>query len=239
MVHYLSPDTLVIFSHGFGDNKEKVQVFAKELAKDGYFVVSLDNKCHGERKDETFFNIVKKGEKIDIFKVRQLIKETADDVVKLIDYYNTVDNINMSKIGMTGISMGGYATYRVGVIDSRVKILSPLIASPYWDEIPKDVKVINNCMETNEVKEYINKYTPSNNIDSFVDKKLLIQIGGKDKHYKLDRVVAFYKKIIKKLEKQGKEKKYINLIVHEQLGHEVNDEMLIVTKKWFRKNFED
>ena len=60
-----------------------------------------------------------------IFRVRQLIKETADDVVKLVDYYDGVGSLKISKIGMIGISMGGFTTFRVGIIDDRVKVLTP------------------------------------------------------------------------------------------------------------------
>ena len=70
-----------------------------------------------------------------------------------------------------------------------------------------------------------------------MNKYWLIQIGGRDNHYNPKRVGAFYENIIKKLDAHNKEKDFIDFVVYDQLDHEVNDEMIELAKKWFKKIF--
>ena len=43
---------LIILSHAFLDSKEYWQAKLEDLAAAGYYVVALDNRGHGERREE-------------------------------------------------------------------------------------------------------------------------------------------------------------------------------------------
>jgi dipeptidyl aminopeptidase/acylaminoacyl peptidase len=59
-------------------------------------------------------------DKLDVYQVRRLIKETADDIPTIIDHLTADNQIDEQRIGMFGVSMGGFVTFRALVIEADV-----------------------------------------------------------------------------------------------------------------------
>jgi hypothetical protein len=81
---------LLILSHGFTGSKNDFfqdMKIVQKLADKGFFIIAMDNRGHGDRKDPAFLGYAIKDSKINIYVIRKLIKESADDVSSLINYY--------------------------------------------------------------------------------------------------------------------------------------------------------
>lgn len=225
---------LVLVSHGFAGSKESMNEDGKmdELAKMGYYVVALDNRMHGERPGASFkVEAVKSMGKINLVMVRTAIKETADDVKRLVDFYSYEEQIDENRIGMIGVSMGGFVTYRAMTIEDRIKVAVPFISSPFWDDIPGDLpKELE--IETENLEVYSNEYSPGNQVEKFYPCAIFGQVGDSDEHFKVERVQDFYGALEKYYEKTPDK---LKLKVYPNVGHEVTDEMWKNGLEWFEE----
>ena len=224
---------LVILSHAFQSSKEFWQDKMLSLAKAGYYAVALDNRGHGERKGPDFKAQVFEKDGFNLYEVRRLIKETADDIPILIDHFSTHENVDAERIGMIGVSMGGFITFRALVIDDRIRVAAPVIASPYFDEKPRDVPLVNRPEINRALDDYSQKFSPAYYPDQFYPLAILIQVGGQDKHLAADRVRQFYESLISRYDQRPAKLKFIQ---EDSTGHEFTAPMWHNATKWFNKH---
>lgn len=122
----------VIVLHGTGGSKEGDLVvgIAERLARLGFIAVTIDGRHHGERTregggaaeyNEAIARAWRTGEGHPFY------YDTVWDVMRLIDYLATRDDIDVTRIGLTGISKGGIETYFTAAVDTRVAAAAPLI----------------------------------------------------------------------------------------------------------------
>jgi pimeloyl-ACP methyl ester carboxylesterase len=228
---------LVILSHGFTVSKETWTENLASLAGMGFHAVALDNRCHGERKGSGFNSQVYADGRLIILEVRRLIKETADDISILIDHYTKDERIDADRIGLAGVSMGGFVTFKALANDTRIKAAAPIIASPHWDDIPAGINAFEEEDEDGRrrLEVYSNQHGPAIQMDRYYPRAILIQIGGIDNHYSGDRVIHFYNDL-KVL--YGPASNRLKLVVHEGAGHDFTPEMWRLAVKWFRKHLQ-
>ena len=113
---------LVILIHGWTGRKEDVLFFAYFLAVRGYVVVSMDAFGHGERA-------LKEGWTVEAFS--NLLLQTSDDINRVIAHYEKDPRVDVSRVGLSGISMGGVITYYyLTREDKRIRAAVPMIATP-------------------------------------------------------------------------------------------------------------
>ncbi|MBW1888286.1 MAG: alpha/beta hydrolase, partial [Deltaproteobacteria bacterium] len=170
---------LVIFSHAFTGAKEDLTDHLKTFAELGYYAVALDNRAHGERSVRGFISqrVFDDG-KLNVYEVRKLIKETADDMQMLINHFVKEEGVDEGRIGIIGVSMGGFSALRTLVMEERIKVAASVIASPYFDEIPEDVPIVKEPEIMRKLKDYSNRYSPASYLDRFYPRAVLFQIGG-------------------------------------------------------------
>src|SRR4051812_22376878 len=123
---------VVIVLHGTGGNKESQRTFLGELARNGFVAVAIDGRYHGARakggKD------AKSGDYNDAIlrtfrtgKEHPFFFDTAWDVMRLVDYLTTRDDIDAQRIGLIGFSKGGIETYLAAAADPRIAVAVPCI----------------------------------------------------------------------------------------------------------------
>ncbi len=227
-----SPKPLVIFSHGFSGNKEFWKEYMKELAELGYYTVAIDNRLHGERNDEGFSSVLSSDGKVDFYKVFKAIKLNAEDIKQVLDYFTKKAEIDRTRIAMVGISMGGFTTYRTVVIDNRIKVAIPIIASPVWGDLPRDTPVNNNSEIIGRFNNLSGKFSPSKFLDLFYPTALLMQAGSKDIHFDVNKLKKFYEDI-KQYYVYDTSK--LELIIFEGVKHEFTKEMWDNAKSWLAR----
>ena len=91
-----TPAPAVLCSHGYLNNREMQDCNYIELARRGYVVISLDDFSHGNSD-------VPVGHKDDPY-------VQSNGLIAFIDYLDSLDYVDSSKIGVTGHSMGGQYT---------------------------------------------------------------------------------------------------------------------------------
>ena len=191
-----------------------------------------DNRECGQRRSFRFYLKVLKGFKVNMAELVRLFKESADDCKNLIGHYVNENNIDNERIGVTGFSMGGYIAFRLLVIDSRVKAASPMIASPYWDDLPCDRRMSDAPGIIKKLKAYSEMYNPALFPERIFPRPVLMQIGACDVHFKVKKVENFYENL-KSYYNDVPER--VELLVYENVAHGITPAMLEKTSEWFMK----
>ncbi len=225
-------NTLLILSHGFNGSKENWNHKMEVLAQKGYYTVALDNRYHGGRKGMSLEEkVMTKEGLINVVALRKLIYETASDVSVLIDYFMQKKTLKFEKIGMMGISLGGYITYASLANDERISFAVPLISSPFWDDIPENPIFLRTPDSLEKLKKYSSLHSPASHINKMTNRNILGLIGKNDTHFDVARVMEFYQQLknIDTLEKFKKELKIYDV------AHEVNETMWNDVLSWLEE----
>lgn len=125
----------ILFFHGLLSDKMGSAKELRSLAENGYLVVSVDNWGHGDRKAGDF-NTRFHSKNPDFEKnFIDAVERTAYDASIITDRLcETVSH--RSRLGITGISMGGFITYKVLSQDNRFKAGCPIAGCPIWEGFP-------------------------------------------------------------------------------------------------------
>jgi len=104
---------VVIALHGTGGSKGNMAALCRKLADAGFIAVAIDGRYHGERKSGS-------GE-------HPFYYDTVWDIMRLVDYLDTRDDVDPARIGLTGISKGGIETIFTAAMDRRITVAVPFI----------------------------------------------------------------------------------------------------------------
>ena len=121
---------VVIALHGTGGSKANMLALCRKLAERGFITVAIDGRYHGERiqagKGTTEYNdaIVRAW---DGSGEHPFYYDTVWDVMRLVDYLSTRDDVDANRIGLIGISKGGIETYLAAAADERIAVAVPCI----------------------------------------------------------------------------------------------------------------
>lgn len=128
----------VLFYHGFGGNKEKIEVHSISLAQAGFLVISLDAIGHGQRRFPHFaevFNDERWAREPEATEAHYLtiVRQTAAEVPMIVDKLLSCGWAHLEHLGIGGISMGGEITYAAIVNEPRLRVATPILGSPEWE----------------------------------------------------------------------------------------------------------
>jgi dienelactone hydrolase len=119
---------VVIALLGTGGTKESQLPFLTELAKAGFVAVAIDGRYHGARTKagkgsaeylDAILRAFREGKEHPFF------FDTAWDVMRLIDYLETREDVDPKRIGIFGISKGGIEAYLAAAVDPRIAVVVP------------------------------------------------------------------------------------------------------------------
>lgn len=217
---------LLIFSHEFRSKKEFFLEEMKFFAGHDFFTIAVDNKHHGMRKEPPFAAMCMEDGKFNVLKIRKIINDSAYDIPKIIDYLINTENLDITRIGLYGISMGGYIAFKVLTMDDRVSFAALFISSPYWNDIPPSDFFLNNETIRKDLEEYAATESPASAVEKIKTCKILLQNGAADTHFNINKVKNFVA-----LLQNGKN---TNLDFFEYAGvkHEVTEEMKLKARSW-------
>jgi dienelactone hydrolase len=127
---------VVIALHGTGGSKNSMAALCRALVDHGFIAVAIDGRYHGERKSsegqEDYHDAIVRawhgsGE-------HPFYYDTVWDVMRLVDYLQTRDDVDAQRIGLIGISKGGIETYLAAAADPRIAVAVPCIGmeSFHW-----------------------------------------------------------------------------------------------------------
>lgn len=130
---FKAPRPAVIALHGTGGHKEGGEIvnIARKAAQRGFVAVAIDGRFHGERTragsgaaeyNDAIARAWREG------KQHPFYYDTAWDVMRLIDFLATRNEVDTRRIGLTGISKGGIETYLAAAADPRIAVAVPYIS---------------------------------------------------------------------------------------------------------------
>ncbi len=121
---------VVIALHGTGGNKEGQLPLLEELAARGFVAVAIDGRYHGARIPsgkgsreyvEAMWQTWRTGQG------KPFLYDTVWDVLRLLDYLATRNDIDAQRIGVIGFSKGGMEAYLAAALDERIAVAVPCI----------------------------------------------------------------------------------------------------------------
>ena len=135
---------VVIALHGTGGRKESQLPVLRALAERGFLAIAIDARHHGERtkagkgSDEYQQAILRawreggrdpgtRGDAQASRRTYPFFYDTVWDVMRLIDYLETRDDVDPQRIGLIGTSKGGIETYLAAAADERIAAAVPCI----------------------------------------------------------------------------------------------------------------
>lgn len=131
---------VVIALHGTGGTKESQLPLLTDLARDGFIAVAIDGRYHGARSADGKGSADYSAAILRAFRAASassstdaapreypFFYDTAWDVMRLIDYLETRDDVDAARIGLIGFSKGGIETYLAAAADPRIAVAVPCI----------------------------------------------------------------------------------------------------------------
>jgi hypothetical protein len=146
----------VFFISGFGGSKEDGLRLGYRLAQAGFFCISFDAWLHGERydlwrdhaADPAFGGVYPAESGLDtgvlFFRV---IQQCLLDVQMLIEHYADDARVDIDRIGVTGLSMGGYASFLIFANIPGIQAAVPMIGIPQFSRRWRDL--LDECAFSN------------------------------------------------------------------------------------------
>lgn len=255
----------VIALHGTGGNKAGAEIVAlcEKFVRLGFICVSIDGRYHGERTaagtgaaeyNEAIARAWRSGQEHPFY------YDTVWDVMRLIDYLQTREDIDPKRIGLTGISKGGVETYLAAAVDTRVAVAAPLIGvqsfkwaldngqwkariatiQPAFDTVANEAKRSTNDVAF--VREFYDRVVPSiygsfdgpSMLPLIAPRPLLVINGDSDANTPIAGVRLAVESA-KPAYAKHKASDRLVLKVQENTAHTVTPEHIDATVAWFVK----
>ncbi len=112
----------IILVHGWSRNVDRTMSYIKKLHPAGYNLLVFDSRCHGRSDDDKFSSMVK----------------FMEDIRAAIDYSEKLPNVDTSRIGVLGLSIGGAASLYAASLDNRIKSVVTLGAFSHPKKVMGD-----------------------------------------------------------------------------------------------------
>lgn len=121
------PYPCVIIMHGYGGNKNGLQMLAPVFAMQGIATFAIDAEYHGDRKQpgSDIFSAY-------LYRNRDAIIQTVIDLRRAIDFLQSRQEIDGKRIGYIGLSMGGILGGILAGVDERVQAPILIVAGGDW-----------------------------------------------------------------------------------------------------------
>jgi dienelactone hydrolase len=123
---------VVAVLHGTGAKKEDELPLLRALADRGFVAVAIDARHHGERARSA--EGAQGGEYVEAL-LRAFrtgvgypyMYDTVWDTMRLVDYLQTREDVDPTRVALLGISKGGTETYLTAAADPRIAVAVPVI----------------------------------------------------------------------------------------------------------------
>ncbi|OAY54276.1 putative hydrolase YtaP [Manihot esculenta] len=117
----------IVFLHSTNKCKEWLRPLLEAYASRGYVAVAIDSRYHGERAGnkttyrDALISSWKRGDTMPF------IYDTVWDLIKLADYLTQREDVDPTRIGITGESLGGMHAWFAAFAEPRYSVVVPII----------------------------------------------------------------------------------------------------------------
>ena len=245
---------IVFHVHGFTGNKKAGVALGYRLAMEGMVCVCVDAYMHGDRLDPRLTALLDgsadyvypRDTGLDIyFELHNIVKQTGDDVERLIDRFAGDPRVDTGRVGVTGYSMGGFTTYYTAAHNPRVQAAAALISFPALTERWEDVIAESSSYEkwadaiasveaeTAERTAFIRAMDPYAKLRDFYPRPLLMIQGDLDTDAPKFYTVKLYREL-KPIYAEHPER--LALHVYDHIAHQVTNPMRDDVSEWFKQH---
>jgi dienelactone hydrolase len=119
----------VLVYHPLGKDKDVHAGDLARLAESGFLAIGVDAIAHGERR---IAHGMIRFLADPLGALREVVSSTAAEVPGLIDLLLARGWAHPGRIGIAGVSLGGFVAYGAAVADRRITAAACLLASPDW-----------------------------------------------------------------------------------------------------------
>lgn len=178
------PYPCVIIMHGYGGDKNGLQMLAPAFAARGMATLAIDAEYHGDRKQpgSDIFSPY-------IYRNRDAFIQTVIDLRRAIDFLQSRQEIDGKRIGYIGLSMGGILGGILAGVDGRVQAPILIVAGGDWGYLfansqhPTSVQLREKNPELFKNPQRINEvFGPMDPVNwvARISPRPLLMINGKD-----------------------------------------------------------
>ncbi|MFO0965815.1 MAG: prolyl oligopeptidase family serine peptidase [Gemmataceae bacterium] len=232
---------VVIFMHGLGGSKEQYPERMRDWASKGLFVVTIDAHLHGERKVPGIFPMGKSlgglGTDYAIWVHQSAVSHTARDVSRIIDALSARSDVDLSRIGVAGVSMGSSTCMVLAWKEPRISVVVGLIgAVDFWYDVTKTPPGKEQDAKRDalslRVRQIVNSIDPWNRKAAIASKALFLANGAKDA---ID--IESIKQFVKDLEPRYKAyPDRLHMLEEPKTGHSVTERMWSEGTQWLARH---
>ncbi len=238
----------IVLLHEHGGSKDSVclNVDARDhagtqLVKKGYIVAAIDSYFHGERLGKGPAGAIENKSaqemsfsKINLWLGRSLWGMQVRDEQCLLDYLHTRADIDLEKIGATGMSMGSTRSWWLAAIDERVKAIVGVVCFTRYTEL-----IQHGYMRAHGIYYFVPgmlKHFDTEAIHALVAPRPHLELSGdQDPGAPLDGVETLERKVGEVYRLYGKPENFRS-VVWSNTGHEYLPEMRDRMIAWFEKH---
>ncbi len=122
----------ILFYHGLGAAIAGQTKELHSLAREGFVVIGVDNVGHGERCYADFeARFSDDNPELDAC-ILDAVEETIEEIPRVVDAAIATGLADGIRLGVCGISMGGFIAYGAPLADHRIVATTPILGSPRW-----------------------------------------------------------------------------------------------------------
>jgi len=136
------PMPAVLLMHGSGGDKDVnyIHGISEALVRRGFITLSIDAQYRGDRVKPGRVNDIKP----DSYTWRDAWVQTVIDLRRAVDYLETRPDVDKSRIGYLGVSMGGILGGILGGVEERVSCFALVVPGGGFVELAKNVESYPN-----------------------------------------------------------------------------------------------
>jgi uncharacterized protein len=124
----------VLLYHPLGADKSLHAGDLERLAAAGFLALGIDAIAHGERRTPDAYARFGGGW---LEAMRHVVTATADEIPALLDALEARRWASRGRIGIAGVSLGGFVAYGAAIADRRIVAAVCISAAPFWGDDPR------------------------------------------------------------------------------------------------------
>ncbi|MCY3022422.1 MAG: dienelactone hydrolase family protein, partial [Planctomycetota bacterium] len=242
------PAPAIVGLHHYSSNKETVTITADDwdhigvpLVKRGFAVAAIDGYFTGERlgggpagKAAAKFQQEYDLFKLDLWLGRNLWGMMIRDEQCLLDYLETRPEVDRTRIGATGMSMGCVRAGWLAAVDERVKATVGIACFGRYTEL-----IAHGNLRYHSIYYFVPgmlKHFDTEALHALIAPRPHLELtGDQDPTAPLDGILILEKKLAQVYTLYGKPENFRN-VVYKNTGHEYLPEMKAEMIAWFEKH---
>jgi pimeloyl-ACP methyl ester carboxylesterase len=235
------PFPVAICLHCFRGAKEDLEPWCRDLAARGVFAISIDAHLHGERSVAGIFhgdNIASLAAEYSIWVHQTSIARTAKDVPVILDALARRPDIDITRVAVTGWSMGGSTAMVLAWREPRVRTVASIVgAVDFWWDVtklpPGPEQETRKASYGSRLRELVNSIDPDSRFDRLPPKAVCLINGGRDQYIDIESVRRFAA-VLKPLYQTQTDR--LRFVPVPEAAHEVTAAMWQEAQEWIVRN---